>query len=170
MPVPSQVINGNRYDFTSIEITFSVLGVPKVVGIKEINYKETLEPGMVYGTSADPIGRTRGQYAAEGSFTIFRAEWSDLLEALGTQPPPLGAPLSGYLEAGFDMTVSYAEDGQPTIVDRLIGCRVKSVASSNTQSKDGLVLQVDLSVMKILQNLLSPLSFPLAAVGVPSNP
>ena len=170
MPSIVQIINGNRYDFSSIELSFSILpGVAKVVGCKEITYKETLDPGMVYGTSADPIGRTRGQYSAEGSISIYRAEFRDLMIAIQAQNPPTGAKVPGYLELTFDVTVSYAEPGQPVIVDRLLGCRFKTLDSSNSQGKDSSLIKADLSIMKILQANQSPLAFPLSSLGIPSK-
>ena len=151
MPLPNIIyplINGNRYDFTSLTIMAN--GIP-VKGIKEISYTKTLEPGDVYGTSAQLLGRTRGQYKAEGSITIYREEWQELIKILQTLVPG-----GGYMEANFDVIVTYGELLLPTTTDTLKGCRIKKAEHSLAEGSDALVIKADLSIAHILDNDLIP--------------
>lgn len=85
------------------------------------------------------LGRTKGDLKAEGSLTTYLEEWKELLDALG----------DGYMEKSFDITVSYAEDGRPTVTDKLRGCRIKKVEESHSQGTDGLTMKIDLHILWI---------------------
>ena len=133
------LVNGVRYSFASIEL---VVAGKRILGAKEIAYTETLEPGEIRGTSSQILGRTAGDYSVEGSCTLYREEWDDLLDTLG----------EGYLRKSFDVTVTYADEGAPTKTDNLVGCRIKSVEQSNSQGTDGLEVQLQLHVMYLLRD------------------
>lgn len=133
------LINGVRYSFASIEA--DVAG-RTVLGMKEIAYTETLEPGEVRGTGSQLLGRTAGDYSVEPSMTMYREEWDDLLDALG----------EGYLRKSFDVKVTYADEGAPTKTDRLVGCRIKSVEQSNSQGTDALEVKLDLHCMYLVRD------------------
>jgi hypothetical protein len=137
-------INGHRYSFASIELT---IGTKRFIGFKGVDYSDELDPGIVRGAHAQPLGRTKGDYTAEASLTMLKEEWDELLATLG----------NGYLEIGFPITACYAEDGLPTNVDKLIGCRIKKVSDSHSQGNDGLEIKLDLSVMYITRNGRTPL-------------
>lgn len=133
------LVNGVRYSFASIEL--SVAG-KVILGAKEIAYTETLEPGELRGTSSQLLGRTAGDYSVEGSMTLYREEFDDLLGTLG----------EGYLRKVFDVTITYADEGAPTKTDKLVGCRIKSVEQSNSQGTDGLEVQLQLHVMYLVRD------------------
>lgn len=138
------LVNGNRYDFASIELR---IRGQIFTGFKEISYSHKLEPGEVRGSAAQPIARTRGEYSAEGSLTLYRQEYDELVAVLG----------DGFMETEFEGTVTHAERGQPTITDRLVGVRIKSDDSSYSQGADALEVKLDLSIMYLLKNGKSPL-------------
>ena len=142
------LVNGKRYDFSSI-----VLQLPerKILGFKEINYSQKLEPGEVRGAHAQLLGRTRGNYTGEGSMTLYRQEADELRQALG----------DGYMEKEFDITVTYADDGQPTVTDILKACRIVGEDASHSQGQDPLVEKFDLSVLSIKKNGKSAVKKPL---------
>lgn len=133
------LVNGVRYSFASIE--FDVAG-KVILGMKEIAYTETQEPGEIRGTSSQLLGRTAGDYGVESSCTMYREEWDDLLDTLG----------EGYLRTVFDINVTYADEGAPTKTDKLVGCRIKSVEQSNSQGTEGLEVQLELHVMYLLRD------------------
>lgn len=133
------LVNGVRYSFASIE--FNIAG-KIILGAKEIAYTEALEPGEVRGTGSQVLGRTAGDYSVEGSCTLYREEWDDLLDTLG----------EGYLRKSFDVTTTYADEGAPTKTDKLVGCRIKSVEQSNSQGTDGLEVQLQFHVMYLLRD------------------
>lgn len=130
------LINGHRYSYASIELA---LNGRRFYGHKEISYSQDLEPGEVRGAHAQVLGRTKGELKAEASLTTYLEEWKEILDALG----------HGYMEKTFDITVSYAEEGRPTVTDKLRGCRIKRVEESHSQGTDGLTVKLDLHVLWI---------------------
>ena len=157
------LINGTRFDWSSIEISFaSSTGVPlsnlPVIGVKELSYKQSLEPGVIYGTAAQVMGHTRGQHKAEGAITFFKSEWGDFLTNLITAGGTGGASTLGSMEIPFDITVNYSEPGpSPIMTDILRGCRIKNVDHSNSQSSEAAVVKCDLSLMYFLDNKVAPI-------------
>ena len=135
------LINGRRYDWSTIEakIAGSLLGL----GLKEIDYAPKLEPGEVRGAGASVIGRTRGLASYKASMTLLKEEFNLFIGSLGP----------GYGEEPWDLSVSYADDlGPLTATDTLIGCRIVEPSQSQSQTSEGLVVKVELSVMRILLN------------------
>lgn len=130
------LINGHRYSYASIEAD---INGKKFYGHKEISYNQELEPGEVRGAHSQLLGRTKGDLKAEASLTTYLEEWQELLEALG----------DGYMETPFDIIVSYAEEGRPTVTDKLRGCRIKRVEESHSQGTDALTVKLDLHVLWI---------------------
>jgi len=149
MPQIFPLINGVKYDYSSVEI---LIGGVRFQGVKSIDYSAQLEPGMAYGTSAQPAGRTRRQYSAEGSIEIYKADYADLLTLLT-------AGGQGYMEQSFPIIVTYGEE-LPAILmtDVLQGCRLKKNAHAGSEGSDPLVVKCDLSVMYLLENGKSPLT------------
>lgn len=146
MPLPGtgRIINGKKYDYSSI--TATALGLP-YEGITEITYSDTLEPGILRGTSAFMRGRTRGMYEAEASMTMDKGDFEKLKDAL------TGLGLGGFMEAEFLITVTYRElgpTGDVLITDTIEGCRIKHQENSHSAgNSDGLVTKLDLSVYRI---------------------
>lgn len=147
MTIEYPLIRGERHDFAAIEIELNTpAGPQRFKGFKSINYSIQLEPGQVRGTGARKVGRTRGEATEEGSLEMYFAEWNDLRAALG----------AGYMRVPFDVVVTYGPDGLPATTDTLVGCRIKKVDHSHSQGTDGLMVKLDLDVMKILENGLDP--------------
>lgn len=146
------LVNGARHEWTSIE---AKVNGDIVIGFKEIAYNDKLEPTKVYGVHAQPIGRTRGVYSAEGSMTLYLDEANTLIQKLGP----------GFKEISFDITVSYTE-GSDTITDEIVGCRIKSLDMSNSQGADPTVRKFDLDVMFIRWGGQESLQNPLK--GIPA--
>jgi hypothetical protein len=147
--VPTPLINGNRYDYSSVDIR---IAGKSFRGVKSISYKDSLEPGEVFGTHAQALGVTRGQYKAEGSVEVYKEELDDILTALSALPP------GGYLESRFNVEVHYAEaPAAPTVTDKLIGCRVKAVDENHQSGTDPLSVKLDLYVQHVERHGKNPL-------------
>jgi hypothetical protein len=147
-PIGNPLINGNRYDFSSIKAMVKGL---TYLGFKSINYSHSLEPGEVYGTHAQKMGRTRGQYKPEASFEMYKEEYALLLTGLGP----------GYMERSFDIVVNYEEwDGltQRVVTDNIIGFRIKKAENAHSSGNEPLTVKVEGSVMYVLENGLAPLN------------
>ena len=145
------LINGMRFDWSSATIK---VDMDELEGIKEIDYSGALEPGWVYGNSAQPRGRTRGKYTAEGKMTVYRAEALELLRRLAQKGASQG---KGFLEVVFQVVASYAEvDGEP-IVDLIEGVRIKKHSDKGSEGGEALVTEFDLSIQHVRPNGLNPL-------------
>src|SRR4051812_25063026 len=137
------LINGVRYSFSSIELA---LDGATMIGFKELSYKAALDPGEVRGAAAQLIGRTRGQFSADGALTLYRQEFDELVARLGP----------GFMERSFPIAAMYADEGQPTVCDQLIGCRIKNVDKSSSEGSEALTVKLDLHIMLIRFNGVSP--------------
>lgn len=145
MTVPSYpLVNGRRYSFASIEITANG---KTYLGMKEVSYTDTCEPGEIRGTGQQLLGRTAGDYACEASMTPYREEADDLIESLG----------DGWMLKVFDVVVNYSEEGAPMKTDRIVGCRIKSSENNHSQGTDGLENPLELHPMYILRNGIAPI-------------
>lgn len=159
---PTPLINGNRFSFSSIDFR---VGVSRIVDVKDIAYKSTLEPGEVYGTGSIKQGRTRGMQKCEGSVTIYREAWGLLLPQLAALTVatsalnPLAPTQAGFQEVAFDIIVSYAEVPASQVQkDVLKGCRIKTVDVSQSESNDPLVVKLELDIMQIFFANTPPLN------------
>ncbi len=138
-------INGVVFDFSSVELD---IAGEVFTDVEEITYSHTLEPGEMRGTRAELLGRTRGEYSAEGSITFRKAAWGRLVASLG----------EGYLEQSVDITVNYAEEGEDTISDKLFGARFTAPENSHSQGSDPLNVSVDISIVRVEENGVTPIA------------
>jgi hypothetical protein len=149
IPLPAPFVNGNRYDYSSVEIQID--GLP-ILGqeITAISYKHTLKPDGVYGTSPEKLGRTRGRYEAEGTLEINKEAYATLIMALSMDPQ------FGYMEKSFGATVSYQDVNGPLITDDLTGCRLTEDEDSHKSGPEGLTVRCSLDILRITRNGFSP--------------
>ena len=152
---PTPLINGSRFSFSSVDFRIPTFPGQRITDIKSVDYTSTLEPGKVFGTSAQKVGRTRGQQECEGSVEMYREAWGLLLPALSALTAftsglsPLGAP-PGIQEVAFDIIVSYAElPISPVQTDVLKGCRIKKIGSNAAEGTEALTVKLDLDIMQI---------------------
>ena len=144
------LINGRRHSFASIELK---LNGQIFIGFKSINYSRTRSRTMVYGTSPDPLGKTRGTNEYKADCELYLAEFQNFVNDLG----------SGYGDISFDITVTYSENGFDSICDVIKGCTLDSTDASNSQGTDATVRKMDLNPIKILFNGIEDLDVPLTA-------
>lgn len=136
-------INGISYDWSSIKVSAFGYVTP---AIKGIDYSMTLEPGEARGNSAHWLRRTRGQLKADASFEIYKQEFQEFIGRFG----------DGFMEKSFDVTVAYEDYNQLTIVDEIIGCRIKKIADSPKDGSDSPTVKVDLHILEVRYNKLKP--------------
>jgi len=128
------IINGFTYDFSSVKMRID--GVEFEDGFEEISYDHSLEPGSFSGTSPVEQASTRGVYKASGSAKFLRITFDALVQRLG----------DGFLEKFVEITVSYADQGQPTITDVLENVRMTKNALKNSKGGDPSMVDVDLKI------------------------
>jgi hypothetical protein len=138
------LINGNRYGWASVG--FDIEGAEQV-HVTECTYEHNLEPGEVRGTGPQVAGTTLGEYSASGSITFNQEGWDELRAKLG----------DGYMAKRFQLTVSYADEGQAVTTDELVGCRITGVSKNPSQGTDGLTVECALHIMYIIENGVKPL-------------
>jgi len=158
-PLSYPLINGHRFSFASIEAVFN--GIP-FVGFKSINYSQELEPGDVFGSRPQKIGRTRGKANASCDFEMYRLEWENLKTTLG-----IGGV--GYGETPFNITVTYAEQsfGGPVITDLIEGVRVTKVEFSNQEGTDPSTVKITCNVMRVKEGqTFQTITAPTGPVGL----
>lgn len=117
-------INGNHYDWESVEIALTN-GV--VVGITEINYSDERSIEARYGKGAVPRGYGRKNYKASGSMSLDKDEAERLRVGLGG---------SFYANSPFPIIVAYANNDQAKIIDTLPDCMITKADTSAKQDDD----------------------------------
>jgi hypothetical protein len=137
----AQNINGNQYDWSSIEA--NVDNAP-YGGFKGLNWSHSLEPGEGRGTRAQVALRSRGKYSADADFEMYTYEYMLLIAKLGQ----MGA--RGYMEYSFDILVSFVEKNLPMVSFTLAGCRIKKEGHSHSEDGGLATVKADLSVLRII--------------------
>ncbi|WP_027360749.1 hypothetical protein [Desulforegula conservatrix] len=133
-------INGNLYDWEGIEIQLPSGGA---VGITEISYADERPVEARYGKGGKPRGYGRKNYKASGSMTLDRDEAERLRKSLGG---------SYYKTTPFNINVSYANDGQPTITDKLPDVMITKSDTSGKQDEDNVgALKFDFVVLSPIE-------------------
>ena len=145
------LINGNRYSFTSLNVTMN--GTPITKGVfQSINYDAAQDPGIVQGNQVTIVGRTEGYGVGTGSFEMLVSELDDFFAELfgagGNSPQP-GAPI---MAVYFDIMVNYSVNDVDVRTDQLLGCRITKVGSANTQGNNATTKTCDLSIARIFAN------------------
>lgn len=149
MPLQYPLVNGNRFDFSSVQITVPDLN-RVFEGVKSVTYSDELKPGKLRGNRAQAVGRTRGQYEPNASIEMYKSEAQALIDALGP----------GYMERSFNIVVSYSEPATPdlTTVDTIQGVRITKVEDSGNEGEEPLATKFDLDPMMILRNGKAPIA------------
>lgn len=154
--------DGFFHSWASVEI--AIAGVQKVVATKSLRYRDPLQIGKVYGTSARKIGRTRGQSDPTGTWEVYRSSWDMIMAdvlAVGGR--------TGFAESKFPITVSYGEPSNPllTVSDVLLGARIHSPEGGGQEGTDALTVTFELDMMDIMwgKGKLAPGFFQLSPFG-----
>lgn len=123
-------INGRRYSYASIEILASVGLVPQqlFLDVDEISYSEKLSIAFKNGTSAVPLGTTRGVWEGqEGSIAMGKSTFQKMVQGVGP----------GWLGINMVLMPTYADIGEILTVD-IIPCRITGVEDAHTYGPDPL--------------------------------
>ena len=141
----SLIVNGNEYDYGSIEIRFTELaGVQALQGVKSINYTSSLDGGEARGTSGLQIGSTPGEPKHTAEMVLYRRDWEEFLRALGSTG---AAARIGLVR--FSVVVEYAEDNAPVMQDTIVKARISKIDSDNSEGSDAASVRVALAPIDI---------------------
>jgi hypothetical protein len=132
------LINGTEY--THADIVLNILGAP-VIGLTSIEYSDTQEITLNYGTGQHPVSRGFGAVTPEASITLTRKEVDRL-----TQAAPFGKIQN---IPDFDIGVNYITEAGDFVRDRLVRCRFKGRSSSSQVNNSQMEETLELSVVEI---------------------
>ncbi len=140
MPVP--LINGFRYSWSSIEVNIGGVGIVND-SISELSYSETIERTKLK-KSGSPLnnGRTRGTYDAEGSITMAKDKFQEMIAKLG----------DGWGEKEFEISVSYRDTNNPLTNDVLEACLFDGADVSASEGSDPVMVTLALNVNRLKLN------------------
>jgi hypothetical protein len=157
IPAIDQLINGTRYDYSSIKLCVLTPAPVFITNINSISYEYSREIGVLRGTSSKKQGRTRGVFDATGSMSLYVEEWNKLVAALKLSPFP--SPTAGFMEKVFMITVAFGE-APPAVpsVDTLIGATITRVGRDYSQGPDPLMVSCDLDFMDVKDNGSTPMA------------
>jgi hypothetical protein len=150
MTLAFPTVRGRRYGHSSIEIAVVLPGgaAEIFVEVAGVDYDDTLEEALVYGTNPAPLGRTRGQYnPGEASLSMTKQNADVLVDRLG----------DGFMEAEINVVVKYSDVGLPVVTDTLELCRIVGLAQSSAAGPEAVMTEVKLKPMTILRNGHAPL-------------
>jgi hypothetical protein len=149
------VINKVAYDFENIRIA---VGGTEITGVSSIDYSSTVESEKEFGSDREAYDATEGFINVEDvEMELKEYEYRNLIERLGP----------GYMrkKARFDISVSYAHEGEPVYTDALQRCRIIGDAHNPQQGAEGLMVSLTLQVMKILKGTSTGQIDPMAATA-----
>lgn len=150
-PLPYPLVQGFRYDHSSLDIKLS--GVSNL-GVKALDWNDGLTIGKVFGTAAQKLAETRGQYDGDGSLELWTAEAVNFEQQLVQQFPGIGL-----YEMRWTLDVNFAsEGGLPPMTVGLVGVRILKRTFSTSASTDAHSWKYDLSIMYALVNGVSPIT------------
>lgn len=127
------MINGEEYSWEDITITLPH-GV--LIGVQDIEYSDKKETNAEYGKGSNPVGYSVGNYEADCKMTLLRTEYEKLQDAFKNEYS------SFYRHKPFPITVSYANDDQPTVTDTLRSVRINERKYSGKQGDKAATVEL----------------------------
>ena len=149
-PVEYPLINGKAFSFTSVIL---YIADTEFRAFKAISYGGSRKYAWIYGNNSDPLARTKGKNEYDGSFDLYKHEYDRLIGLLG----------DGYKDKTFNVEVGWSSDGLSLGYDQLVGCAIADDPVESSDSEEGTVVKVKLSVTKVYRNKTDDNAVPLRA-------
>lgn len=155
------LINSDYYSFSDVEFRFNGLFF---VGIKSINYSDTLERNNVYGSARKPLGQSSGHYSAKGDVEFYKPAFDLLVTTISA----LGLAFGGWRQISFTVTVSYGTPGLslPVTTDLITGVRLTDCEASQSEGSDALTRKLTMFPQEIQWNGVPSVVEPLVLSAV----
>lgn len=146
------LIQGQMVSWAEIGVSLSIYDGPSfsTKDFAAIDWDDSLEPGKVRGTGPHIIGRTVGEYDANGSMTMYYSKSVEFQRALAEINPKIGLVV-------FDLLVQWspiAGEGE-TYTVKLVGCRLAGRQVSSAPGTDATQKVMPLSVVRVEENGLT---------------
>lgn len=141
------VINGRKYDWTTLKVTIPQLGNVQTVTLSSATYGLTRAKTMQYGTGSEPKGFTRGAVEYKQVVIELQQAEADLLRA------SMGA---GYTDYEMDLLFSYAdtEAGLPVRSDIAFGCSIVDEDNMTSQGGDANKIRWTLQPSRVVMDTI----------------
>ena len=150
-PIPFPLVQGVRFDHSSLDIKLAGLSF---TGVKSLDWKDEMKPGEAYGTSAQRLGTTRGQYKASGNLEVWKAEALNFEALLIQQYPGIGL-----LEIRFPIDITYVmEGGIGPFTSNLVACRITDRSDSSSAGSEPHAKKYALDITYVIENGLVPIT------------
>lgn len=138
------LVNGVLYDYSTVKIK---LRGKVYVGVTAVNFEDAITRGYLMGTAQKRLGKTPGQYEPTASLEMGLDEHFEFLRELG----------DAYANVQFQVQVQFTANGKTNTVD-IVDCNIDKISDAHGASPDALKVTIDLSVMDIKRNGLSPVA------------
>jgi hypothetical protein len=132
------LINGVAY--THADIKLVLLGVP-IIEVTEINYSDTQDVELNYGTGNEPTSRGFGNVNPTASITISKKEY-DRVRAVAP-----GGRIQNIPE--FPVGINYTTEAGEFTRDRLNRAKFKGADQSSSQNDSNIMVTLELSIASI---------------------
>lgn len=145
------LINGQMYDWSSVELGIAGAPVPSFTAIE---YEDSQDVKKVYGKGRKAVGFSKGNYDASGKVTLHREAY-DLLElAVPALALALGAigVTSLYDLPPVPLLVSYGNRDKPLIKDMLKGVKFTKRKTGMSQNDDAATVELEMDITEIAWN------------------
>ncbi|MDI3547887.1 MAG: hypothetical protein PWR10_1539 [Halanaerobiales bacterium] len=136
------MINGKNYSWEDITIQ---LPYGTLIDIEDIEYSDEKETEANYGKGSNPTGYGEGNYSANGKLTLKREEFQRLLDYVKKNSKTL------YGLDPFPIIVSYANDDQPTVTDKLPLCKFTSTKNGSSQNDKKVNVELEFIILKPIE-------------------
>lgn len=134
-------VNGYRYSWASIQIDAGSEHGGIQAGVAEISYRRTTENTKLMAPgSPKPIGRTRARSDYEGSLTMYKEDFRNLIQTLGDGWGDVVIPV---------ISVSYSDEDNPVTTDELKSVILGDIEDNHSDGTDALRVTVGLDILDI---------------------
>lgn len=127
-------------------ITVNLMG-RDVEGISQLSYNDSMEKENVHGAGAYPVGRSRGNYTAEASMSLYKEEIDALKASL-----PIGKRMVDI--APFDIVVEYENDNGVIFKDVIRNCEFTNDGVEVSQGDGTITTDCELIISHIDWNVI----------------
>ena len=127
-------VNGKYYDWSSIDLGIDGL----LIEAQEVTYDDELEKEQVYGLGNKPRGYGTGNYKPNLKISFLREDYEELV---------------------IDkIVVSYADDGEPTIIDTITKVTPTKRSGGGKQGDKSMLVDIEFIVFgEIVMNGVKPI-------------
>jgi len=151
MSLPFPVVQGVAHDHSSLDIKLDGISY---IGIKTIDWNDALTPGKVFGTAAQKIAETRGQYDGDASLEMYKEYGKTFEKALVAAHPD-----TGLYEIRFPIDVIIAGEGYGEQSEiNIVGVKINKRSSGSSSGNDAMTYKYELSLMYIIVDSIQPIT------------